>query len=97
MVQGVIGFMKSKKILYSTSYLISISCWVSLASREAVLVTLPVRKTCRMVWNWIAAVRQRLNTPVLVFQRTSINWMPRKYPLPFGIRATVYQAHFSTR
>ena len=80
-----------------TSSLIDISCWSILSSREAVPVPLSVRNTFRVLWKWIAAVRQKFSIAVTVFQRNSTNLMPLNSAFPFGIRTTVFQDHSSAR
>ena len=91
------NLQRYKKISLRTSFLISIICCRSLASREVFLVSLPMRKPWRVSWNWITDIRQRFSIPVTLFHRTSTRHIPQESPFPFGIRMTVYQVHSSVR
>ena len=90
-------FLRSRKTLYMTSSLISVSLCSSFTLKETIPIPHPSLKPQRTSWNLNALSVMRLISPGMVFQRTSTRPIPLYSPLPFGMRTTVYHVHLVGR
>ena len=68
----------------------SVSCWIGLASREAVPILRPAQNLQSMPWIIMAATRRRSRTTATFFQSTYTRTITIKYLPLLGIRTTAY-------
>ena len=80
-----------------TTSIMSMICWISLASRVVAAVPQPSQKPFSMSWNVISDMSRKFSSLDIFLQITSTSLIPLKLPLfPLGIKTDVYHLHSST-